>query len=78
MKQVTILTCPNLQNLLTLIYLSRADTKRFYLPDFYRRTKWLRMRHQFSRDFSRPIEIGQYQTVLILHQHVNRLKSANK
>ena len=23
------------------------------------------------RDFSRPIEVGQYQTVLILHRHVN-------
>ena len=30
------------------------------------------------RDFSRPIEIGQYQTVLILHRHVNRLKWPTK
>ena len=36
-----------------------------------------RARHQFLRDFSRPTEIGQYQTVVILHRHVNRLKSAD-
>ena len=45
--------------------------------DFSPPTKSLRVRHQFLRDFSRPTEIGQYQTVLILHRHVNRLKSAN-
>ena len=36
-----------------------------------------RVRHQFLRDFRRPTEIGQYQTVLILHRHVNRLKSVD-
>ena len=38
--------------------------------DSQRLTKSLRVRHQFLRDFSRPIEIGQYQIVLILHRHI--------
>ena len=44
---------------------------------FFQPTKSLRVRHQFLCDFSRPTEIGQYQTVLILHRHVNRLKSVD-
>ena len=49
----------------------------FSPPIFVNRQKLLRVRDQFLRDFSRPFEIGQYQTVLIIHRHVNRLKSAD-
>ena len=28
---------------------------------------------EFLRDLSRPIEIGQYQTVLTLHRHINQV-----
>ena len=38
--------------------------------DSQRPTKSLRVRHKFLRDFSRPIEISQYQIVLILHRHI--------
>ena len=47
--------------------------------DFSRPIKSLHVRHQFLRDFSWPIEVGQYQTVSILHRHnyMNRLKTAD-
>ena len=57
----------NLKNILELfsnyrlmpIKLGAHET--ILVPDFYRPTKSLRVRHQFLRDFSRPIDIGQFQ-----------------
>ena len=40
-----------------------------------RSDRYVYVRHRFLRDFSRPTDIGQYQTVLIFHRHLNRLKS---